>query len=130
MRIAATPFWIALALAAVGAPPVARAEHGANLTSGTSRGAAVNPHMRFRHRDRHRDGRQEFDRFGVPFGVVEGFGAFPEAPVLLNTAPQPSSNEALRQGRGGSEAELPPCRETTSVGVVVVRGSSCRRGDR
>ena len=84
--------------------------------------------------------RRDFDRSGHPrhffngdLGAVDGFIA---SPVIGETAP-PSvvdlpqlAPESEQPGRSQVAGDLPPCHETTSIGIVIERGMACSRAPR
>jgi hypothetical protein len=80
----------------------------------------------FRHRG--------FGQFGqsIPFGSVDGFGGFGSfgdigSPAVISEAPPGLGVIEPQPAPLRSVAELPPCHETTPVGVVIERGTACSR---
>jgi hypothetical protein len=70
----------------------------------------------------HRHGARGFPRNGFGYPGSIGYSdpeAAAEAPTVV-TAPQPAPAVVA--------VDRPPCRETTTEGVVIVRGSPCSRG--
>jgi hypothetical protein len=68
--------------------------------------------------------------FGVgDFGSFGDFGGFGDvgSPALVSEAPPSVDFIEPRPAPSRSLAELPPCRETTSFGVVIERGIACSR---
>lgn len=123
-------FALAAAFAASPSPQAAArdmAGHGGAVVrvQGRDRGADFD---RFSRRHHHR----RFVPFGffdgfVPFGFFGGFDTFdtPEpvsaSPVGGGYSPPPPLSPKVTGDR-------PPCRETTSVGVVIERGGACSHG--
>ncbi len=84
--------------------------------------------------------RRDFDRSGHPrrffngdLGAVDGFIG---SPVIDDTAP-PSvvdvpqlAPESEQPGRSQIAGDLPPCHETTPIGIVIERGMACSRAPR
>jgi len=70
----------------------------------------------------------EFGSVG-DFGSFEDFGSFGEfgSPAVVSEAPPGVDFIEPRPAPSRSLAELPPCRETTSFGVVIERGIACSR---
>ena len=72
--------------------------------------------------------RRGFGSFG-DFGGFGDFGSFGEygSPAVVSEAPPSVDFIEPRPAPSRSVAELPPCRETTSFGVVIERGTACSR---
>ena len=114
----------ALAVAAFAASPSPQASardmagHGA---------AAVRTQGRERGVDSDRISRRHHHRRFVPFGFFDGFDTFDTtepvsaSPVGGGFSPPPPLSPKVTGDR-------PPCRETTSVGVVIERGGACSHG--
>ena len=93
-----------------------RSQQGA---AGRQRLFSSAPRFAFRLHERH-----DFDRFGFfPGNSVVATGP---AEIVSLTPPNIVIN-AVSERRPIPAADLPPCQETTSSGVVVVRGMSCSR---
>jgi hypothetical protein len=80
----------------------------------------------FRHRG--------FGQFGqsIPFGFVDGFGGFGSfgdigSPAVISETPPGLGVIEPQPAPLRTVAELPPCHETTPVGVVIERGTACSR---
>jgi hypothetical protein len=74
---------------------------------------------RFSHRHHHR-------RF-VPVGFFSGFDTF-DTPEPFSASPVSGGFSAPPPLSPKVTGDRPPCRETTSVGVVIERGGACSHG--
>jgi hypothetical protein len=79
---------------------------------------------------------RDFDRSGHPRRLLAGVDGFIGSPVIDDTAP-PSvvdlpqlAPESEQPGRSQVAGDLPPCHETTSIGIIIERGMACSRAPR
>jgi hypothetical protein len=115
---------IAAAIAVIALTPsigigIAEADGMASFHGGVVHGGGVHHGVIHRH-GFFRAGGLPRNGFGYP-GII-GYSdpeAAPEAPIVV-TAPQPAPAVVA--------VDRPPCHETTTEGVVIVRGSACSRG--